>query len=432
MAEAKYNHQTHVVGKDESPTTSTNPPVVEVRIIGGTKGKGLFARKKFKEGDVIFEERPLVCCQFLWNSIYGYLACDFCMRPMESAEENAKRLAANPSITLPFPQCCATKKETFITCLYCDTSYCTPECRDAAWSQHHETLCRGSYTLDSNHPVVQLQEAWRNMHYPPETANIMLVARIIATVKQAKHKQGAICLFDQFCHNTVNEEEEIAHKLLGAQFQVQIINFYEQLETLRQLMMNVVYEENVQQWYTPAGFQSLIALVGMNGQGIGTTPLGIWVKNCDNLDLPEDERNNLDNFIDKLYTDIENGNKLKLNSKKSGGFLNNEGSALYPLQSSCKLPSNHSCVPNAEATFLDNNFNLVMIATSDIDIDEEICVSYLDECNKDRSRHSRRKILRENYLFNCKCEKCQAQINDEDATSIDEDDDEDDKENGDI
>lgn len=27
-------------------------------------------------------------------------------------------------------------------------------------------------------------------------------------------------LFSQFCHRTVNEEEEIAHKLLGPQFQV--------------------------------------------------------------------------------------------------------------------------------------------------------------------------------------------------------------------
>jgi len=44
------------------------------------QGKGLFAVKPFKAGDVIFEERPLVCCQFAWNAAYGYLACDFCMR----------------------------------------------------------------------------------------------------------------------------------------------------------------------------------------------------------------------------------------------------------------------------------------------------------------------------------------------------------------
>lgn len=44
------------------------------------QGKGLFATLNFKAGDVIFEERPLVSCQFLWNAAYGYLACDFCLK----------------------------------------------------------------------------------------------------------------------------------------------------------------------------------------------------------------------------------------------------------------------------------------------------------------------------------------------------------------
>lgn len=57
----------------------------------------------------------------------------------------------------------------------------------------------------------------------------MLLARIIATVLQAADKEGATALFMQFCHRTVNEEEEIAHKLLGAEF-------HDQLEALRDLM----------------------------------------------------------------------------------------------------------------------------------------------------------------------------------------------------
>ncbi|GFY39985.1 SET and MYND domain-containing protein 5 [Trichonephila inaurata madagascariensis] len=97
----------------------------------------------------------------------------------------------------------------------------------------------------------------------------------------------------------------------------------------------------------------------------------------------------------------------------TGLFLNNEGSGLYPLQSSC----NHSCVPNAEATFPYNNFTLVMEAIKEIQPGEEIIVCYLDECNRNRSRHSRIKLLRENYLFSCTCPKCENQINDEDITS---------------
>ncbi|PRD21399.1 UNVERIFIED_CONTAM: smyd5 [Trichonephila clavipes] len=128
------------------------------------------------------------------------------------------------------------------------------------------------------------------------------------------------------------------------------------------------------------------------------------------------------------------------------------------------LRSNHSCVPNAEATFPYNNFTLVMEAIKEIqpgespqnvlvvhrsiaidvmptldlnysvdnryelvwikdselsiqNIDLEIIVCYLDECNRNRSRHSRIKLLRENYLFSCTCPKCESQINDEDITS---------------
>lgn len=36
------------------------------------KGKGLFAKRNIKKGEVIFIERPLVCAQFLWNALYRY------------------------------------------------------------------------------------------------------------------------------------------------------------------------------------------------------------------------------------------------------------------------------------------------------------------------------------------------------------------------
>lgn len=56
----------------------------------------------------------------------------------------------------------------------------------------------------------------------------MLMARMVATVKQAKDKDRWIRLFSQFCNKTANEEEEIVHKLLGDKFKGQ-------LELLRRL-----------------------------------------------------------------------------------------------------------------------------------------------------------------------------------------------------
>lgn len=128
-------------------------------------------------------------------------------------------------------------------------------------------------------------------------------------------------------------------------------------------------------------------------------------------------------------------------------FLNNEGSALYSIESK----ANHSCMPNAQASFPHSNHTLHLVALKDIQcgkdmvlsnsqigflyqydflivivrfvfVGEEICISYLDDCLLSRSRHSRQKELRANYLFNCTCAKCNEQKNDPDVTSDEEDD----------
>lgn len=125
------------------------------------------------------------------------------------------------------------------------------------------------------------------------------------------------------------------------------------------------------------------------------------------MPLTPEEKTKLDDFIDKLYEDMDT---------HSGNFLNNEGVALFSLQSAC----NHSCIPNAEPTYLNNNSRLSLVALTDIKAGDEICISYLDECTLQRSRHSRNKELSENYLFKCNCSKCEQQANDPDITSDEE------------
>ncbi|XP_066428979.1 histone-lysine N-trimethyltransferase SMYD5 [Eleutherodactylus coqui] len=376
---------------------------VEIRFINSGKGRGLFAARSIRKGDVIFQEKPLVSSQFQWNALYRYRACDHCLRSLETAEENARRLSANVHVTLPYPELCTVQNGLHQQCPQCQVSYCSAECLRAAREQYHQVLCLGSSRDNPSHPLNKLEEAWRNMHYPPETASIMLMARMVASVKQAKDKDWWMQLFSQFCSKTANEEEEIVHKLLGDKFKGQ-------LDHLRRLFVEALHEERVSRWFTPDGFRSLFALVGTNGQGIGTSSLSQWVHACDALELPAKEREQLDAVIDQLYKDIE---------KETGEFLNCEGSGLYMLQSCC----NHSCVPNAEASFPDNNCMLHLIAVEDIQPGEEICISYLDCCQRERSRHSRHKTLRENYLFVCTCPKCLSQSEDPDLTSDDEEED---------
>ncbi|XP_062839707.1 histone-lysine N-trimethyltransferase SMYD5 isoform X1 [Anolis carolinensis] len=389
------------------PSPGARAAASEVRFISSAKGKGLFATRKIQKGETIFVEKPVVASQFLWNAMYKYRACDHCLRALETAEENAQRLLGRFQV-LPRPEQCGIRKDLHQHCPSCQVTYCSAECRKAAWEQYHQVLCLGPSRQDPNHPLNKLQEAWRNIHYPPETSSIMLMARMVATIKQAKDKDWWIKLFAQFCSKTANEEEEIVHKLLGDKFKGQ-------LEVLRGLFTEALYDDHVGRWFSPEGFRSLFALVGTNGQGIGTSSLSQWVHACDALQLPPREREQLDAFIDQLYKDIE---------KETGEFLNCEGSGLYVLQSCC----NHSCIPNAETSFPDNNFILHLTALEDIRPGEEICISYLDCCQRERSRHSRHKVLRENYLFVCSCPKCLAQADDPDLTSEEEDEEEEEEE----
>jgi hypothetical protein len=50
-----------------------------------------------------------------------------------------------------------------------------------------------------------------------------------------------------------------------------------------------------------------MALVGTNGQGVGTSPFSEWVKKVSELELAADEKQQLDSFIDKLYEDLNEG-----------------------------------------------------------------------------------------------------------------------------
>jgi len=368
-----------------------------VEILQGGKGRSLFTTRDFKEGEKLLEENPYVLCQFSWNIAYGYSACDFCMRPLESAEENVRRLAAKPDVILPHPECDKTRKTVQVVCPHCAVAYCSPNCRDQAWNQYHETICQRVLGGNPNHPLEKLNEAWKVMHYPPETASIMLLVRILASMIQSKERDDLKSQLMKLCHHTVNDEDMIAHKLLGKEFE-------NQLEQLRELTIKALDTSQISEFLTPEGFRSLFALMGRNGQGIGTSSFSVWVENVANNLIDDDSTNEL---IDALYLDMEN---------ESGDFLNNEGSGLYTVQSS----ANHSCKPNSQPTFPYANSTLVLVAMQDLKANEEVYISYLDECALSRSRHSRRKILKDNYLFLCNCLRCEEEMEQPDLTSEDE------------
>ncbi|KAG9019751.1 hypothetical protein FRB90_009621 [Tulasnella sp. 427] len=79
--------------------------------------------------------------------------------------------------------------------------------------------------------------------------------------------------------------------------------------------------------------------------------------------------------------------------------------AVFPIASRA---FNHSCLPNATACYrYDNGFIWQDTrALTDIEVGEEITISYIDPAS---SLQSRRAALRHNYGFECKCTRCQMQ-----------------------
>lgn len=59
-------------------------------------------------------------------------------------------------------------------------------------------------------------------------------------------------------------------------------------------------------------FKRMFALIGENGQGIGTSSFGHWVKNVAALNLSTDEKFAVDGLIDECYAQLDEGKYPKI------------------------------------------------------------------------------------------------------------------------
>ncbi|BET01913.1 SET and MYND domain-containing protein [Nesidiocoris tenuis] len=366
------------------------PGAFELRETGSPKGLGVFATQPFASKEIIFEEKPLVSAQFCWNEAYGYYACHHCMRPMETVVENFRRLSNNGSAVLPYPELCRTDKSKHTACESCRVGYCSERCKQIAEQQYHHMLCQAKLP-----GLVRLVECWKQIHFPPETVSIMLIARIIAMIEGSEDKQSVLQTLMSFSHETVSDSG------------VGLVVDEEKLQLVRQMVAETLPINHAKYLVSEEGFNKLFALIGRNGQGVGTSVFSMWVSDVGKKDMSDEEREAVDHFIDVAYAQMD---------EHVGTFLNCEGSALFKLQRCL----NHSCTPNALVTFPHSDHTAVVQALRPIETGEEICISYIDECTLQRSRHSRNKQLQRYYLFECCCNKCMEQIGLPDETSEEE------------
>lgn len=63
------------------------------------------------------------------------------------------------------------------------------------------------------------------------------------------------------------------------------------------------------QFRSADAFKRLFALIGENGQGIGTSSFADWVKNVCALEISPDQKNVADDLIDNCYAQLDEGNE---------------------------------------------------------------------------------------------------------------------------
>ncbi|VDM32385.1 unnamed protein product [Hydatigera taeniaeformis] len=416
---------------------------VEAINAGPEKGRGLFTTRPLMKDEIIFEEKPLICCQLSWNRFYGFKSCDYCLKPLESPQDNARRLLHDNSFVLPVILGTIdghSPVQTF-RCPSCEVEYCSETCRVASESEYHAFVCSSG----PNNSFFKLEQEWRESHLLPETGTVMLLVRIAAThfsahFRQSERAQHIVTALSRFVSSPIvglpesNEcdpcsSASLTHIMLGPKFSGNLARLHILfIEVLKEMVQrigaplspnefpNVLQQIGLDQLLSEYGFSSAMCLIGRNGQGIGASSLGAWGKSMEKIlskrgDPVEEKQFSV--FLDSLYERLE---------EVAGDLLNVEGVGLYERQSLI----NHSCEPNASVRFELGTNELSVVATEDIvSPGTEITICYFDECMLLRGVHSRRKYLREYYLFVCKCPRCIREKDDnaESDTTEDEDDD---------
>jgi hypothetical protein len=271
------------------------------------RGRALVATRDVVAGEVMLTEAPLAAAQFAWNASCGYRACGQCLRSLETAAEMFQRLAAlDKPPTLPHADtCCASSSLTPVGCpAGCSAVYCGEACRDAAWRDHHVHMC----PLGEHGEIVSaLQEAWREFHSPPETTSAELLCRIVVAAVGAASDSAsaddteiddgnpfAATPFSHFC-SEVELPGGMRHKTLDREWA-------EPVEKIR-LLMGDLFRHVFPGSRTAAavlserGFRALVALVGRNGAGVGTSAIAAYDAKVTALEMDDIERLRLDTLL---------------------------------------------------------------------------------------------------------------------------------------
>jgi len=425
-----------------------NVQVLRQQDHNNTKGKGLYAKRKFEIGDRVLIERPLVAMQHERNREDAFV-CSQCFKYLGSIEKQIGRRLFNkfehkkiqeqyqetnndleilntmatvgePKLPLAeefFPL--AREHKCFGGC--CRESYCSIECSQKAWTTYERVMCTGNNDNNNNNNnnnnngmIEQFIEHAR------DTNDIfILAAKVIAMVTENANQY-----LEQRREGNLNKEEE--KMLLNEALE----KAWEPFSHVQKAIWwdIVAIPADVEEKDEEIFRQQLIELASDSLELLcnawsdrarifpGLFSLSVWgaivgMFELNNLELVVESP--VENYF--LAVDALQDEKQKMAIlPHTQPFLDALdvkydipclGTALFALQSNCNHDCDPNCHPFKDETDIDGN--CVLVARKPIQRGEEITISYLED---DQVDWSRRQDALSDYGFVCRCQRCESEV----------------------
>lgn len=139
----------------------------------------------------------------------------------------------------------------------------------------------------------------------------MLIVKLLGMYQTTQDRATFLTMLKDFQDKVVNEDATIAHKMLGTNFERQLADLYPlYCKAFGSSEFTKTNDEavNMDMFLTPQAFKTFFAIIGTNGQGLGTSPFAGWVKRVSETPgRSEDEEAAVNTLIDDLYERLDEG-----------------------------------------------------------------------------------------------------------------------------
>ncbi|KAJ9454317.1 Histone-lysine N-methyltransferase ATXR2 [Diplonema papillatum] len=385
----EYTEEPCVTNDADYYAALTRDEVLDVRMMPG-KGKGVILMSDVADQDLVITERALVCAQNLDQMQEGVKCCAATLVSLETPRENLRRVApALQAETLPVED--KFKTPETVACANaakgCPTLFCSAAKRDEAYARFHKVLCKGLMSEAQRAAYKDFAECDWIQGGVDYSDTFHLALHVMAIMFSGLHRNETLeeatkpfaflisCPWERFTFD---------YLLTGNDVDDDSTTKEETLSKAMRLMRGVFNVGEDNELLTEHRLTRLLGAILLNGQErTPTSPWGLYVSWL-SKNAPRSEYKSMKAFS-RTNPDLSTSVK---------------GQGIYRV-CSC---FNHSCVPNIQVSYGDDNDETLLVyALRDIKKGEELCISYIDE---DADFKTRQEQLKDHYLFTCACPKC--------------------------